>query len=181
MKSILGDTTFLDPIQVNLPDFKIYSHDYNQFLAEDQKVHLNLTKMVNVAKKDQVIFKSLAEPLLEGNIAIDSSCPTVSDIVDFVALGIAILAILAFIFMFFKVRKILAIISILQQVKQVKSESALPSFVYINLFNLLPHHQQSLSLYYKNFHGTMHQFCYHLLSSPFYLYFLCITGFQKET
>lgn len=130
LKSILGDTTFLDPIQVNLPNFKIYSHDYNQFLAADQKAHLNLTKMVNVAKKDQIIFKSLAEPLLEGNIAIDSSWPTVSDIVDFVALGIAILAILGFIFMFFKVRKILAIISILQQVKQVKSESALPSFVY---------------------------------------------------
>lgn len=130
LKSISGDTSFLDPIHVNLPDFILYSHDYNQFLAAYQKAHLNLTKMVQVAKKDQIIFKSLAEPLLDGNIEINSSWPSVSDIVDFVALRIAILSSVGLIFLFFKVRKLLLIVSILKQGKQAKSESEIPSFVY---------------------------------------------------
>lgn len=101
-KSISGDTTFLDPIQVNLPDFKLYSHDYDKLLAADQKAHLNLTKMVQVAKKDQIIFKSLAEPLLDGYTEINSSWPSVSDIVDFVALGIAILSLVGLFLCFSK-------------------------------------------------------------------------------
>lgn len=72
----------------------------------------------------------MAEPLLDGNIEINSSWPSVNDIVDFVALGIAILSLVGFIFMFFKVRKLLLIVSILKQVKQAKSESEIPSFVY---------------------------------------------------
>lgn len=99
-------------------------------MAADQKAHLNLTKMVQVAKKDQIIFKSLAEPLLNGNIEINSSWPSVNDIIDFVALGIAILSLVGLIFMFFKVRKLLLIVSILKQVKQAQSESEMPYFVY---------------------------------------------------
>lgn len=66
----------------------MFTYPYNQLLAADQKAHLNLSKMVQVAKKDQVIFKSLAEPLLEGNIEISSSWPNVntSDILNIVQL-----------------------------------------------------------------------------------------------
>ena len=137
LKSIFGDSTFLNPIQVNLPDFKMYTHSYNQFLAADQKAHLNLSKMVQVAKKDQVIFKSLAEPLLEGNIEISSSWPNTSDILNIVAIGLAILAIFGVIFTIFKVRKLLVIITVLQQVNSAKSEP-LPSFIYKTLQSTTP-------------------------------------------
>lgn len=58
--------------------------------------------MVQVAKKDQIIFKSLAEPLLDGYTEINSSWPSVSDIVDFVALGIAILSLVGLFLCFSK-------------------------------------------------------------------------------
>ena len=138
LKAILGDTTFADPVAVNLPNFQIYTHNYNQFLANDNKAHLNLSKMVQAAKNDEVVFQTLTEPLLEGNIEIASSWPSVSDIIDFVALGISILAILGFIFTFLKVRKLLAVIAILKSTAPVKSDPQAPSFIFKSLSTPTP-------------------------------------------
>lgn len=81
--------------------------------------------------KDELVFQSLTEPLLEGNIQINSSWPSVSDIIDFIALAISIIiAIFGVIFTFLKVRKLLAIIAILQSTTPLKSESQIPSFIY---------------------------------------------------
>lgn len=90
----------------------MYAHNYNQVLANDNKAHLNLSKMVKAAKKDELVFQSLTEPLIEGNIQINSSWPSVSDIIDFVAFAISSIAIFGVIFTFLKVRKLLAIIAI---------------------------------------------------------------------
>lgn len=130
LQSILGDTTFAESVTVDLPNFNLYAHNYNQFLANDHKAHLNLSKMVKAAKKDELVFQSLTEPLLEGDIKINSSWPSVSDIIDFVALGISIIAILGVIFTFLKLRKLLTVITILQTTASVKSESQIPSFIY---------------------------------------------------
>ena len=58
LKTILGDTTFADPVAVNLPNFQIYTHNYNQFLTNDNKAYLNLSKMVQAAKNDEVVFQT---------------------------------------------------------------------------------------------------------------------------
>lgn len=130
LQSILEYTTFAESGKVNLPNFKLYAHNYNNFLANDNKSDLNLSKIVKAAEKDELVFQSLTEPLLEGNIQINSSWPSVSDIIDFVALAISIIAIFGVIFQFLKVRNLLAIIAILQSIPPVKSESQIPSFIY---------------------------------------------------
>lgn len=127
---MLGVTTFAVSVKVNLPNFKLYAHNYNQVLANYNKTHLNLSKMVKAAKKDELVFQSLTEPLIEGNIQINSSWPSVSDIIDFVALAISSIAIIGVIFTFLKVRKLLAIIAILQSTTPVKSESQISPFIY---------------------------------------------------
>lgn len=100
------------------------------WLMTTNHISTNLSKMVKAAEKDELVFQSLTEPLLEGNIQINSSWPSVSDIIDFVALAISIIAIFGVIFQFLKVRKLLAIIAILQSIAPVKSESQIPSFIY---------------------------------------------------
>ena len=129
----------------------MFTYSYNQLLAADQKAHLNLSKMVQVAKKDQVIFKSLAEPLLEGNIEISSSWPNTSDILNIVAIGLAILSIVGVIFTIFKVRKLLVIIAVLQQVNSAKSEP-LPSFT-VESFKFVGVNFRGFSNFYR-FLGT---------------------------
>jgi len=43
-------------MQTSTPQFHIYNHSFSAFLAADQQMHLNLSKMVQSAKQDSVIF-----------------------------------------------------------------------------------------------------------------------------
>ena len=43
-----------------------------------------MSKMVKAVSKDGVLFQTLTDPLPEGNKEIASSCPSVSDIINFV-------------------------------------------------------------------------------------------------
>ena len=69
---IYADTTFQKLLNVSIPSFKIYDHEINQVLANDTKAHLNLRKMADNAKNDEIIFKSLSEPMLDGQLAINA-------------------------------------------------------------------------------------------------------------
>ncbi|CAC5410655.1 unnamed protein product [Mytilus coruscus] len=71
-----GSSTFVEKMNINVPDFKIYNHSYSSFLVKDQKEHLSLKKMAKVAKKEGVIFQDLAEPLLDGQI--ESNLPNLN-------------------------------------------------------------------------------------------------------
>ena len=58
--------------------------------------------MAAAAKKEQKVFKSLAEPLIDGLIDIAPSWPTTNDILSLVAVCVGALAIVSCIFMFCK-------------------------------------------------------------------------------
>ncbi|CAC5417671.1 unnamed protein product [Mytilus coruscus] len=71
LTEINGSSTFVEKMNINVPDFKIYNHSYSSFLVKDQKEHLSLKKMAKVAKKERVISQDLTEPLLDGQIDIE--------------------------------------------------------------------------------------------------------------
>lgn len=73
-------------------------------LADDQK--LNLKKITNAVKKDQKIFKSLAEPMLDGQIEITQEWPNTSDIITLVSLSLADICFVLCIVLCIMVRKI---------------------------------------------------------------------------
>ena len=128
---IYADTTFQKPLNVSTPAFQIYDHEMNQVLADDTKAHLNLRKMADKAKNDEIIFKSLSEPMLDGQIAINSEWPDFNAILIFISGGLAVCASLALLWMFFKIRSLSAAILILQQGKAASALSTqLPSFIY---------------------------------------------------
>ena len=128
---IYADTTFLKPLNISTPAFKIYNHKMNQVLADDTKAHLSLSKMADKAKNDEVIFKSLSEPMLDGYLAINENWPDFNALLIFICGGLAIGALVAFMWMFFKIRTLSAAILFLQQTKSANAFSTrLPSFIY---------------------------------------------------
>ena len=103
----------------------------HQVIADDSKSHLSLKKMTEQAKQDSVIFQSLTEPLLDGQIDIQSEWPDLNAILIFVTMGTTIASTLLMLWTFFKIRKLSTALLILQQTKVVKSLATdMPSFVY---------------------------------------------------
>ena len=90
VSNLLGYTTFPKQVTLKVPDFKLDSHNMTIILVADQEQHLSLTKMARVARKDEQIFKTLTEPLLTGDIQLQSEWPDTNAIFIFISLGIGI-------------------------------------------------------------------------------------------
>ena len=90
LSNLLGDTTFSKQVTLKVPDFKLYSHNMTNILVADQEQHLSLTKMARAARKDERIFKTLTEPLLTGDIQLQSEWPDTNASFIFISLGIEI-------------------------------------------------------------------------------------------
>ncbi|XP_064617309.1 uncharacterized protein LOC135481413 [Liolophura sinensis] len=68
---ILPDTTFPQPLEVDVPKFQLYNHTFSTMLAADQRSHLSLARMAESAKRNAMVFRHLAEPILSGDAHIE--------------------------------------------------------------------------------------------------------------
>lgn len=114
---------------MSIPKFTFFNHTIRDVLANDHKVHLNLKKIASAVKNDQKIFKSLAEPLLDGQIQIPQEWPNTSDIITLVSLILAGICLALCIALCIKVRKICTTLLILKEVQHAASQNV-PSFIY---------------------------------------------------
>lgn len=130
LKFIQADSTFSREIHVdNLPQFKLYNHSFSAFLANDQKMHLNLSKMVERTKNDKIIFENLAEPLLEGLIDVTSSWPDLNGILALAGTVVASVTFIYCIWSFFKIRALTTGLLILERTTSSHALTV-PTFVY---------------------------------------------------
>lgn len=128
---MFADTTFVHPVNVSIPSFNLYKHAMHDIIADDTKSHLSLKKMAVKAKQDAVIFQSLTEPLLEGDIAINADWPDLNAILIIVTMSVMVLSSMLVIQLFFKLRKLSTSMLVLQQALNVKALSTdTPSFRY---------------------------------------------------
>ena len=130
IKHIYADTAFIRPLNISTPAFKIYKHEMNNILADDVKSHLSLKRMAHKGKNDEIIFKALSEPLLEGELSLNTCWPDINAILIIISSTLTIGAILAIIWMYFRIRKLSMTLLMLQQMHMADAMSTLPSFIY---------------------------------------------------
>ena len=122
LTEILANTSFNKPVLVKIPSFKIYEHKMSKLFAKDDKESLNLKKMAERTKKDQVIFSTLAESLVDGEITIDEEVwPKKEDVMSLIALTVGGINIIAIIWLIYKVRILSAAILMSTRLPQVSS------------------------------------------------------------
>lgn len=131
VENILADTTFKTVLNVSVPDLKFYDHEMSNVIANDNKAHLSLRKMAEVAKKDGTIFKTLTEPLLDGEIKINSDWPETSDIINICSISSTVILFILLVWTMFRVQKLTVAMAVLQKASPCKAlPTTLPSFVY---------------------------------------------------
>ena len=129
LQQITGNSLFQNPLKVNVPNFRIYNHTMSSIMADDKKSHLNLKKIAEVTRKDSVVFQSLSDSLLSGEISIDEDWPSQDDILLYVTMATSGLCLVALAVTLIKLRKVLIILSVLQNARPIKA-ATLPSFHY---------------------------------------------------
>ena len=126
LDTIFGDTLFKKPIDVSLPSFQMYNHKFSEFLVNDKKDHLSMTKMVQATKNQSVIFQSLSEPLLDGQISLSQQWPDTNAILIFSTMATTGFTLLLSIFLFYKYKQLCAMFLMIKQAKA----ASLPHFEY---------------------------------------------------
>ena len=129
--NIFADTIFNKPVNITLPELKFYQHKMKDILAADTKSHLSLAKMAQTAKDDKVIFQTIAEPLLDGQIKLDDNWPTTDNILLYIVTVATGLCIAFFVWTIFKIRKLSAGLLIIERVQKAQAlVTDVPSFIY---------------------------------------------------
>ncbi|KAK3083806.1 hypothetical protein FSP39_003442 [Pinctada imbricata] len=112
-KAIFGDTSFRELRDINFPSFNIFNHSFLQYLANDKQHHLSMKKMAKIAKRDETVFKSLAESMLAGQIDFStSSFPDTDGLIALVGTSLAFLCIIYCIWSYFKIRKLTTLLAL---------------------------------------------------------------------
>lgn len=105
LSSIAGDTNFRKSINFTIPKFNIFSHAISNGLANDGQAHLSLKRVTECAKKDQTIFQTIAEPLLDGQISLPpSSWRDTNAILTLSTSTASAVSIMLVVWVFFKIR-----------------------------------------------------------------------------
>lgn len=129
LSNIFADSFFAEPINMQIPKFNFYNHSFQKVIAVDQQNHFNLEKVAKAARKEETIFQSLTQPLIEGQIDISPSWPDFNAILIFVTFGFAVLSSLLGVWLFFKIRKFSISLMVLQQIAHAKAQTP-PSFIF---------------------------------------------------
>ena len=128
LKRVSSHSTFPVPLNISIPNFKLHASNISEIVANDGQAHLNLKKMIELSKKNKVIFSSLAEALIPTNEGNPNDV-TASFILSIVASILASLATAFSIILFRKYQYICLTLAVRQMVPEAAAYS-LPSFYY---------------------------------------------------
>lgn len=151
LKNIDSNSLFGSPLSIAVPEFRLYNHTMRNIIADDRKAHLSLKRMADSAKKDAMVFQSITDPLLSGDVVLDGDWPEWDDVLLFCTTAIAVCSLAVIILLSIKMRKLFIIVSVLQNTKFARA-STLPSFIYTRQqTTTAPSFIESIELTYEHF------------------------------
>lgn len=66
-EDILPNSKFSKALNITVKSFKLFDHKFKSMVAKDEKINLNLKKMIDHAKEDKVIYQDLPEPFIDNS------------------------------------------------------------------------------------------------------------------
>lgn len=115
LESITGETVFDNPVEVSIPDFKIFKHNFTDLIAGDREQHLSLQRAAAAAKADDYIFESVADPILDGRLPeLDTIWSIVVKYLSLTTASVTTILTLIVVWQFYKIRTLTVAVAVLQ-------------------------------------------------------------------
>lgn len=103
---IQSDTLLDHPLEIITPDFNISNDTIDSVLVDDKASHMDLAKVVEKSKHDEIIFKSQTEALLHQHLPnMLSTFPTIMDILTIIATAMSGLSLVGVFLLFARYAK----------------------------------------------------------------------------
>lgn len=128
LNSISVNTTFAAPLNISIKPFKLFDHEFSDVIANDHVDMLNLDKMVAAAKEDQIIYNTMADPILDSDLFLNTSVDY-QTVLSIVAFAFSAISIFGIFIMYRKFSALSAALALSAKIKPVSSLT-LPQFIY---------------------------------------------------
>ena len=113
LDKLMKNISYNDPINVLLPVFKTFDQNTQDILTRSHKLEIDMQTFVKRAKKNQIVYHSLTEAMLNGEISIESGLSTF-DIISIIGILLTIGNTLMLIFLSRKIRILLTAITLIK-------------------------------------------------------------------
>ena len=116
LAAISGESLFDAPIDISLPEFKIFKHNFSELIAEDKNQHLSLQRAAAAAKADDYIFQNLAGPILDGRLPeLDTIWSAIVKYLSLVTASVTAVLVIIVIWQLYKIRALTIALAVCQK------------------------------------------------------------------
>ena len=133
LQSIQLHTTFSQPLNISLPPFNVYEHNYSDLVDSANRLQFSLKRVVNKTKQNSTIYNSILESVLNGELSsqalMQSSSILQSMVISAIPIIVSVLSLCISICLWFKNRKLALLVSSNLLCKAPTSHG-LPTFVW---------------------------------------------------
>ena len=131
LSNMSAQATYTKPINIQIPQIRVYEHEISHILASDSNNRLDLKQVIQATKNDEWAYKSLAEPILTGRLLPKrTGASKYSTIISFIGLTISILLITSTVYLLFKFNRLAATVATLSQLTKPAASTAIPPLIY---------------------------------------------------
>ena len=124
LNHIKADTMYANMPIVETPPFKLFSHNWTDFLAGDTTSSLKLKKVAQAVRDKQQVFTQLSEPILD-SLSVHFGKPDLfswQNLVIFINLALTVIALTSIGYLLIKINMIQAAITAMTLVKPANSQ-----------------------------------------------------------
>jgi len=115
LKDIKGDSHYQEPVQVNLPNFKIIEHEINSPFIQDETTKISLAKVAEAIRSDQILLRNTADAIVIGKVQIQTSFWTsIEGITTEIVAGVTVILVINNMYLLYKVRFLLITIAMMR-------------------------------------------------------------------
>lgn len=131
LSNISAHVTYSKPLEVQIPQIRVYQHELSDIMGSDKQQHLNLKNVIQATKNDEWAYKSLAEPILTGRLLPQTSHTfNYTDLLSYAAIAISFLLTAGIVYLLFKMNHLAVTVATLSQLNKSTTATALPPLVY---------------------------------------------------
>lgn len=121
LHNILGDSTLDTYWNISIPNFTLFDHHFKKLIANDKVAELSLKRIAEKAKNNEIVYQSLSDPILNGDLFSVNTWNSPSGYIAMSALCLCFILGIFLLLTMFKLRKLTMAVMILQATKQASA------------------------------------------------------------
>ena len=130
LSNISAHITYHQPLEVQIPEIKVFQQQFSDIMSSDKEQHLNLKTVIQATRNQQWAYNSLAEPFISNKLLPTNSVINYTAIISYFGLALSLSLTVGIIYLLFRTNKLTATVIALTQCQKSTTATVPPQLIY---------------------------------------------------